>query len=393
MKHADLEKIYQAGLITQEQKGQIAAHFNLKEECSRFLTIVSLIGGILVASGVLLLIAANWAEIPRAIKIACGVALMLGMHAGGWFLSEVKRDYLKTAEALHVAGALLFLGNIALIGQIYNLSSRPPNAILLWWVGIAGLPWLLRSTALHLTSLTALVIWFMLEINQEGGPAYFGGNESQILLWALLSLSLLGFGYWLTQSRWQDFGFPTAQLGLVGFLISIYPATWKHFFSTLHSNAAVSTWIAPSLAVAAGVALICGLRRMKELPTQWRWIWGLGLTLSAAFLAARVYGWGGEGHPGGNNDADYLSWCCTAAFFILSLLQVQVGVQARSPAMVNLGVAFIGLLILTAYINLFGSMTRTGLVFIGGGVFLIGLGIYLEKQRRVLMAKIKTRNA
>ena len=43
MKYADLEKIFQAGLISQEQRDQIATHFDLKEEKSRFLTIVSFI--------------------------------------------------------------------------------------------------------------------------------------------------------------------------------------------------------------------------------------------------------------------------------------------------------------------------------------------------------------
>jgi hypothetical protein len=85
-----------------------------------------------------------------------------------------------------------------------------------------------------------------------------------------------------------------------------------------------------------------------------------------------------------------MAWLCTAAFFVLGLVQIQVGVQQRSAEMVNLGVGFIGLIILTAYINLFGSMARTGLVFIMGGVFLIGLAVYLEKQRRALMAKINS---
>ena len=57
--------------------------------------------------------------------------------------------------------------------------------------------------------------------------------------------------------------------------------------------------------------------------------------------------------------------------------------------MANLGVAFIALDILATYINLFGSMARTGLMFVISGVFLILFGIYLEKKRRVLMQKIK----
>ena len=61
--------------------------------------------------------------------------------------------------------------------------------------------------------------------------------------------------------------------------------------------------------------------------------------------------------------------------------------------MLNLGVAFIALDIIAIYVALFGSMGQTALVFLIGGVFLIGLGIYLEKKRRVLMKQIKSKPA
>src|SRR5262249_2670997 len=146
MKRGDIEKIRQAGLITVEQETRIIEHFKLAEESSRFLTVVSIIGAVLVACGITLLIAANWQEIPRGLQIGAGLVLMLGADAFGWFLRE-RKGYLKSGEALHLGGSGLFLANIALIGQIYNISTRPPNAFLLWWVGIAALPWLLRSKA------------------------------------------------------------------------------------------------------------------------------------------------------------------------------------------------------------------------------------------------------
>jgi len=65
-----------------------------------------------------------------------------------------------------------------------------------------------------------------------------------------------------------------------------------------------------------------------------------------------------------------------------------VGVQSRSRFRVNLVTATVALVIITAYINLFGSMAQTGVVFLVGGIFLIGLGIYLEKQRRALMKRM-----
>ena len=45
--------------------------------------------------------------------------------------------------------------------------------------------------------------------------------------------------------------------------------------------------------------------------------------------------------------------------------------------------------IFAAYCDLFGSMARTGVMFLISGIFLIVFGVYLEKKRRGLMKQIK----
>ena len=81
------------------------------------------------------------------------------------------------------------------------------------------------------------------------------------------------------------------------------------------------------------------------------------------------------------------------ALFVFCLLQIQVGLQERSTSLVNLGVVFIALDMIAAYFGLFGTMARTGLMFVVSGVFLIVFGVYLEKKRRKYMKQIKTAKA
>jgi len=388
MKYSDIEKIQGAGLITAEQQRQIVEHFKLKEEGSRFLAIISFVGAVLVSCGIILLIAANWDQIPRGVKIAAGLLLMLAAHGTGWYLSEVNGHYRKGGEALHLAGSGLFLGNIALIGQIYHLSSRPPNAFLLWWAGIAALPWLLRSKAQHVLCLMVFGLWFGLEINQEGSPIYFGNDEHQILLYALLGLVYLGGAYCLRRTSFAEFAPPMENLGLLAFQVFAYPLTWGTFYRQQGGLATISPWIFPALAVLALVLLAVGVASLKDLSRQWRWTWGLALAGGIALLAGQIFvapHWT-AGYDRQNNA---YHWVCAVGLFVFCLLQIQVGVQRRSESLVNLGVAFIALLIIATYINLVGSMARTGLMFVIGGVFLIVFGIYLEKKRRTLMAQMK----
>jgi hypothetical protein len=56
--------------------------------------------------------------------------------------------------------------------------------------------------------------------------------------------------------------------------------------------------------------------------------------------------------------------------------------------MVNLAIVFIGIHIVTAYVELFGSMQTTGMMFVVSGILLIGLAFYLERKRRKLMQQM-----
>jgi len=419
MKFAEVQKLREAGLITNEQEQRIVDHFKLREDGNRFLIIISFVGSVLVAAGIVLLIAANWEEIPRGVKIVTGLVLMITAHVGGWCLREspltpslspsgsphcravatggervseerVRGNYRKTGEALHLLGSLLFLGNIALVGQIYHLVSRPPNALLLWWAGIAALPWLLRSKAQHLLALLAFGIWFGCEINQEDSLVRLR-DECQVLAYSLLGLVCVGFGYVLRRGAFASFAKVTERLGLAAFLAFAYPVTCQGFLDDYNEAVTGSYWILCMLAVVAATLVALGAKSL-ELDRQWRWTWGLALAIAAGLLVAaflapheRVWGWHQNFTP--------VNAFAALALFVFCLLQIQVGLQERSTFLVNLGVVFIALDMIAAYIGLFGTMARTGLMFVVSGVLLIVFGVYLEKKRRKFMQQIQTARA
>lgn len=393
MKYGDIQKLHDAGLITGEQRQKIIEHFHFKEDGgNKFLAIVSIIGAVLITAGVILLISAHWNEIPRGVKIAGGILLMLGFHAGGWWLRDVHGKYRKTGEALHLVGSGLFLANIALLGQIYNIVSAPPNAFLVWWIGIAALPWLLRSKAQHVLLLLAFGIWFGLEVN-EHGSLIFCDSERQVLLYSLLGLVYLGAGWLLRRGPFTEFAGVTEKFGLLGFLIFFYPLTWKDFIGDWN-NSEIQKWIFPALGVVALAPLAVGIKNLRALTSQWRWTWLAALMGMMVFMATIWFGcWQLEtaGAPRfGYWDASWSFFGATLALFVFCLLQIQVGLQERSPFLVNLGITFVALDILAAYFDLFGSMARTGAMFLISGLFLIVFGVYLEKKRRNLMRHIKS---
>jgi uncharacterized membrane protein len=392
MNHADIQRLYEAGLISEEQRQKIAAHFELKEEGGKLLAILCMIGAALITTGISLLIAAHWDQIPRGVKIAGGLVFMLGAHAAGWWLRNVQGKYRKAGEALHVVGSCMFLVNIALLGQIYNIVSRPPNAFLAWWLGIAALPWLLRSRAQFVLFLLAFTIWFGCEANEAGSWIYCP-SARQAFLYSALGLVYLGSGWMLRRSSFNEFSSPTEKLGLALFLACALPVTWKDFFGT-EVSPGIHSWVFPALAVVATVLLAFGARNLTALNRQWRWTWFAALAGMSVFLATVWFGWW---QLAASHVPRYGYWQeswsyvpGSLAIFVFCLLQIQVGIQERSEFLVNLGVILIAVDIITAYFNLFGSLTRTGLMFVIGGVFLIGFGVYLEKKRRAFLRRMNT---
>lgn len=387
MKTTDIQKIRDAGLISAEQRDQIIAHFDLKDEGAKFLTIVSFTGALLVAAGIALLIGAHWDEIPRGVKLFAGLALMLGVHGASWWLRDARKDYPKTGEALHFAGSLLFLGNIALVGQIYHLSSRPGNAFLLWWLGIAALPWLLRSPVQFALLLLGIGVWFGVEINDRTSCIRFD-DEHQVMAYALLGLVFTGFGFLLRRGANPAFSIVAETFGLLVFTMFSYPLTWAGFLSWGGRHGELTPWLLPVLAALAALLVALGCRHLTTLSRQWRVTWGATLAGAAALLVvancvpvSRDWHWLGNMTP--------LNTVAAVAFFIFGLLEVQVGVLQRARFLVNLGVLFIALDIIATYIGLFGSMAFTGVMFIVSGVFLMVFAVFLEKKRRKLMQQIK----
>jgi uncharacterized membrane protein len=166
--------------------------------------------------------------------------------------------------------------------------------------------------------------------------------------------------------------------------------TWEVFYRSESAPGRVTGWILPALIVLALTLLVLGLPALENLTRQWKWTWGLALVAIAGLLAGELYfaPHGGNVFAGDSRDAGY-HWLCSLVLFVFCLFQIQAGVHARSRFMVNLGVAFVALHIIAVYVNLFGSMARTGLMFLISGVFLIVFGIFLEKRRRALVLQIR----
>src|SRR2546429_3663277 len=149
------------------------------------------LGAAVTMLGVILLIAANWQHIGAGVKILGFLLLLGGAHGAALWIEWTGRPYPRFAEALHFRGAGLFVGGLALVGQIYQLPANPPRAMLVWLVAIAPLAVLLRSPAI--SGLGILAAWLWLDFAGAGAtsPLHVPGFTAYLLLSLGLGLALL----------------------------------------------------------------------------------------------------------------------------------------------------------------------------------------------------------
>ncbi|HAB15597.1 MAG TPA: hypothetical protein DCE44_04010, partial [Verrucomicrobiales bacterium] len=383
----DIEKIHEAGLISDDQLAAIIAHFKLNRETNRFLIILGVIGAILVSAGIILLVSTNWDSIPSMVKLTAGLVLLVGAHGLGRWL-ERRGGYPALVEVCHLLGAGMFLANIALVGQVYHLSDRLPNAFLLWAAALTPFAFILRSRAQFILWLSAVGTWLATELDEPRSWLYFGGYERACLVYVILGVLLAGIGLLMRRSRFPEFAPPTEKFGLLMLHLASFPLTIGFFYRPRELSPG-AIWVLTGItAAAAAVWLWSTLRSPVVEDRQWRWVW------AAAQVGIVVLAWVGllvQHERSWNDFAGGFGphWIALPALFIFCLLQAHLGVMRRSPFLVNLAMVFIGIHLLSAYFQLFGSMETTGLAFVVTGIVLIGMAAYLERKRRSLIRRMR----
>lgn len=385
MKQSDIQKLYEAQLITDEQRQRIIEHFGLNGSKNKFLVIMVSLGGVLALAGIILVISAHWGAIPGLVKIALGAMLMAGAHAAGWYLCGTRQSSPKLGGALHFLGAGLFLANIALVGQVYHLSSRAPNAMILWLAGIIPLAWVLRSRSIHVLSLIGLTVWLGMEINCEGGWLYFASCAAQVSIFSGFGLLLYGAGLTLGRSSYPEFRPATERLGLLLFQLGLCWTVVDRWWSG--EKAANILALSAAAAIPGLLLALLHFRKEKTLSAQWRAVWcavlacWTGLIVSWPFLI-------GPYQPYYAGRLSPFHWMASVALVVGCLLQIRAAVEMRAAWMVNLAIVGIAFTLITDFILLMGSMLNTGMIFLVGGVGLLGLGYILERKRRSALRKI-----
>jgi uncharacterized membrane protein len=288
-----------------------------------------------------------------------------------------------------MVGAVSFLLGIALVSQVFHLDSRPANGVLLWWVGIAAVPWLTRGKGAQFVSLVAGLVWLGMEFHAHDswlrlatshGPWL---DENRLFMGAEF---LLGLVVWCAgigmRSGWaESFAGLHEKIGLMIMSGSLYVQGFAWAKGSHNQTALMAArWQPVVLLLVLGVvAAAFALVRNRSGVGRLAWYAALGLLPALAHLFGVDFKdsgwmWGG---------------LACVAMFLLNLGMIREGLATGRETWINLGMAGIALNILTRYFLLFGTMLEGGVFFIVTGALILGLGFGLERKRRALVGSVR----
>lgn len=338
---------------------------------SRLALIAFGLGGLLLAAGVLLFVAAHWDDLSPASRFALVLGMTGALHAGGAFAA---RTSVGLATTLHAVGTAAFGAGIFLAGQIFNMAEHWPGALMLWSIGAVIALVLLRDWP-HVLWVALLVpAWLWCEWIE----AHVRWNDWSHLAPAATGVTLLAFAYLAAESNERS-------------------ATWRRALSRLGAIALIPA------AIQLGIATDLGLENTGDLRVAtsaaeivFAWIIAIALPFGVA--------WALRGR-----DALYLLIALAWALIILQVNSrsdtgelalyalyalgavgiVMWGLKDQQRLVVNIGVLAFALAITGFYFSSVFDKLGRSLGLIGMGALFIGGGWFLERTRRRLLGRIE----
>ena len=375
------------GVISAQQAEAILARYPASAAWfSRPIGIFSLLGGALLVAATALLVAHNWHEIPRWIKLGGLVTLMLAAYAAG--LGIRARRYDKLAAGLFVLSGGLVLVGIALIGQIYNLSGRQSDAVLLWWVLILPVGYLLPSIPVVVLGWLGASAWYVLllfdrstwlgrDVHHDPPLGLVAVAAAGALTWALGVLH--GDGEY---RRVRQFGEQIGLLAVGGALLPLGIFGDRVWWT----SAPAPRWPIAVLALLALAVLVLVVAPVRLPPDRLAVRLGpsAALLLVVLYLFVAVIALATRAPAGTFRLLGWIDW---ALLFGVALSLILYGARWDRTSWINWGIVWVGADALARYIELFGSMLQTSALFFVTGIFVLLLGWALERLRRRMTAR------
>lgn len=149
--------------------------------------IVGAVGALLIGTGLIAVLAYNWDEFPRSVRLALALGPLAAAQAASWWVlgrGNAAQPWMREAAGL---GQTLAVGAaLALVSQIYHLPGEWTDLVFWWCVLALPLAWVMQSSAVAIAYLVGIAVW---AIARAGGQAGLAAEAADVRLWYPLLLA------------------------------------------------------------------------------------------------------------------------------------------------------------------------------------------------------------
>jgi uncharacterized membrane protein len=186
----DLPALIEAQVISQETADRITAYYKSREGASsnRQLIAFGILGAMLVGLGIILIIAHNWDDLPRAAKTGFAFLPLIVGQVLCWYVLRKQAEQTGWRES---AAAFLFFAvgaSISLVSQIYNIPGDLSAFMFTWMLLCLPIVYVMRSSMASLLYIAGITYFAV----QRG---YWTFPQSESYTYWLLMAAILPHYY------------------------------------------------------------------------------------------------------------------------------------------------------------------------------------------------------
>ena len=379
------------GLLDEVQVEALRTSLSQTEEgkSSPAITIIASFGAVLIGLGILLFVASNWSAMGALARVLTVFAAYL--------LSVLMASVMDRRGLPRVANALWLLTTISvgaymfLLGQLFNHSLTYWQAPFLWMTAALTMGYARNSTA-H--GMLAIPLGLLALGWVGGGSGWFWDDQTEFLfspgglrpIFPFIGISLIAVSLLAEHAYNKSLRFVLSACRVWGGILIAVPLVLYSIDDWSLRYLAKITWsMKQILVVGTGFALLAAVFMNGQRKASY-----LMFGFSTILLVLLI--------PDGNGknlllqlvDNKALYTVLVIVLFATAVAAAVFGTRLNSRLMINFGLASAAVLIFIQYFSWSFQLLERSLAFIVGGVLLIGTAIFLERQRRSLIARIST---
>jgi len=185
-------------IINSYQKDLILQDIESETPTNSFFKIIATIGSLFIGLGIILVIASNWENLPKILKLILILLMPTSFLGCGYYLTSILQEYKKIGDSFILLGTLLIGASISLLGQLYNLDGSVSGLLMWWFILTISITFLFKYKTLSAVtiSLFYLTIFYFIADNYR----IWSSEDLLIQVFTIVPAILIILSYTLRQS-------------------------------------------------------------------------------------------------------------------------------------------------------------------------------------------------